>query len=403
MATALWPQSYQSSFSEVKFDRVKGPATFTAGVEVAAATGAVSMDIPFGPGIGTRGLKFQPRLNMRLAPQIGVSTHSYYSVSSDMTGGCDCLAGIPGNYDTLFQRHYGSSTFSPGTFNLALMPYIEDDDAPQSSYSLPDGNGGYDFGAVPAGMTPAVAQTLLARFGLASESVAYLPGDTTRSTKKPFIQMGSAGHLILGLRSPGTSNQFTDEIKDWVQQDPLKAGGAKWDFPARILVVQGDVAYKFTYVSHSYTRYTIPYIATGEKAPLTGAHYLLTHIINRFGENISFEYNASGIGYTATWSRNPSVKIVVSAVEINAAGGTRDLRGDNYADVTKAYKVSIEYQGITPAISPIDFEFSSLSKARAGDPPGVGAALTGQRGTWGTWGGGGPGCPTSAHCPDSHQ
>ena len=44
-------QSYQTSFSDVKFDRAKGPSTFHSGVEVDAASGAASMNLPFGPGI----------------------------------------------------------------------------------------------------------------------------------------------------------------------------------------------------------------------------------------------------------------------------------------------------------------------------------------------------------------
>ncbi len=70
----LHAQSYQTSFSDVKFDRAKGPATFTAGIEVDAASGAASINLPFGPGIGERGLKFRPVLSMRMAPQLAVSS-----------------------------------------------------------------------------------------------------------------------------------------------------------------------------------------------------------------------------------------------------------------------------------------------------------------------------------------
>lgn len=74
---SLLAQSYQSSrssFSDVKFDGPKGPASFAAGVEVDAASGATSMSIPFGPGIGERGLKFRLTLSMRLSPQLGISS-----------------------------------------------------------------------------------------------------------------------------------------------------------------------------------------------------------------------------------------------------------------------------------------------------------------------------------------
>jgi hypothetical protein len=65
----LAAQSYQSSFSDVKVDRAHTPATFIAGARVDAATGAVSLDIPLGPGIGRRGAVWVPTVTTRIAPQ----------------------------------------------------------------------------------------------------------------------------------------------------------------------------------------------------------------------------------------------------------------------------------------------------------------------------------------------
>jgi len=67
-AIPLGAQSYQTAFSEVKYDRAKGPATFHGGVEVEASTGAVNLRFPLGPGIGARGAEFRPVLTGRCAP-----------------------------------------------------------------------------------------------------------------------------------------------------------------------------------------------------------------------------------------------------------------------------------------------------------------------------------------------
>lgn len=46
-------QSYQTQFTEVKFDRSKGPGTLHGPVEVEGATGAVTINSLMGTGIGT--------------------------------------------------------------------------------------------------------------------------------------------------------------------------------------------------------------------------------------------------------------------------------------------------------------------------------------------------------------
>jgi hypothetical protein len=68
-------QSYQTQFGEVKFDRSHGPATWHGGVEVDQATGTVTVSLPLGPGIGARGLKYQPVLKGNWAPQAEVQSY----------------------------------------------------------------------------------------------------------------------------------------------------------------------------------------------------------------------------------------------------------------------------------------------------------------------------------------
>lgn len=296
----LGAQSFQSSFSEVKHDRAKGPATFASGVQVDAASGAASMEIPCGPGIGERGLRFRPSLSIRMAPQLGISTTDEQFLHSTSSAGVQTW--LTQTIDTLYQRGFGSSSFSPGTFDLALYGA----EGKQSTYSLPGGGGGSILGTVPPGMTTAAANQLLGRFGVTG-TIGTLPG-TINQTPADFVQIGSSGHLVLGLRNNA------DEVQDWLYTSMVDTTGLQYRWPRRLLVVQGEVAYEFAYVSHRFMGQLRPYISNGDREVLDSAHYVITHIRNRFGENISFDYDADGIGYTATWSTNPTVRIRVERV-----------------------------------------------------------------------------------------
>ena len=353
-AGRLAAQSYQSSFSEVKFDRAKGPATFVSGVQVDAASGAASMEIPCGPGIGERGLRFRPNLSIRIAPQLGISnvdeSHLLYTSEQGVqTWGTQSI-------DTIYQRGYGSSSFSPGTFDLALWGALEQ----QSTYSLPGGGGGSILGTVPPGMTTATAQQLLARFGVAG-TIGTLPTNSTYSSA-PFIQMGSSGNLILGLNQPGNSHQGTDEVQDWFYTTMVNTNTAQYRWPRRLLVIQGDVAYEFAYVSHRFVGQLRSYITNGERNVLNSAHYVVKRILNRFGENITFEYEADGIGYTATWSTNTSVKILVRVVGTASAPAMPCLGRTDY-NLAPLTQVRVSYQGISQPVSSFLLELGSPAAA----------------------------------------
>lgn len=213
----LQAQSYQSAFSEVQVDRVATPATYHGGVSVDAPSGAASMDIPFGPGLGARNIHFVPTLNMRVAPQLGVSCQDvWYSEYVGTT-----LMPMNENIDGLYQRTYGSSTFTPGTFDLGLVDNAGTGGFPNQSTFTFQGGGGTVLGTVPSGMTPSAAQALITTFGL-TDQLGYLPGNCSPTRTTPFIQMGSGGQVILGLRSAGRLSvpasdqyypaQLTDEV-----------------------------------------------------------------------------------------------------------------------------------------------------------------------------------------------
>lgn len=358
-------QSFQSSFSSVKFDRARGPATFAGGVEVDAASGAASLNIPFGPGIGERGLKFRPALSMRMAPQLGISSADENVLLMTLASGAEYWT--TNTVDTLYQRGFGSASFTPGTLDLGTM--VSTVDRHRTSYSLPGGGGGRILGQVPSGLSQSDVQALLARFGFAGDdTVGFLPGQTDRNNKIPAIQMGSDGSLVVGLRVAGASSVLTDEVSDDIQDNP--SSPYRWDFPRRMVVISGDVAYEFHYVDHTYLTRVIPYLAISQKTQLYQAHYVLTKIRNRFKESIDFAYDADGIGYTATWSTNPKVQIRVAAVGTFPAPAGLKWLSDSRFDLSNVTRIQVTYQGVS---QPISTYLLDASDPQTGDALPVGA------------------------------
>lgn len=373
-------QSFQSSFSAVQFDRAKGPVTLHGGVEVDAATGAASMNIQFGPGIGERGLKFRPSMSMRIAPQLGISSADENYLMFSTSAGTQFWG--TGTVDTLYQRGFGSASFSPGSLDLGTM--VSTLDRKHTSYSLPGGGGGRVLGQLPAGVTATTVQAMLPKFGFsANDTVGYLPGSilTPVDSRVPSVQMGSSEHLIVALRAASPvdpTTGLTDEVMDDIQESPSSI--YRWHFPRRMVAIQGDIAYEFHYVNHSYMTRTIPYLAISEKTQLYSSHYMLTKIRNRFGESIDFTYDADGIGYTATWSTNPAVKIRVQVVTtVGVAGGQSALNWGG-PQVSAATQIRVSYQGISQSVPSYLLEVSD---------PQSGAALTSAMG-------GGPASPAAA-------
>ncbi|WP_306591895.1 RHS repeat-associated core domain-containing protein [Geothrix sp. 21YS21S-4] len=377
-------QSYQTSFSDVKFDRAKGPATFSGGVEVDAASGAASLNIPFGPGIGERGLKFRPMLSMRLSPQLGISSVDENVLLSPGFDHSTDLWGVQ-TVDTLYQRGFGSSSISPGSLDLGTM--VSHIDHKKTSYSLPGGGGGRALGQVPAGVM-ANLPALLGKFGFGSEvTVGYMPGSTAVALgdRTPYVEMGSSGHLIVGLRAAGTPNAMglTDEVSDDIQEYPYTQ--YRWHFPRRMAVIEGDVAYEFHYVNHSYMTQHIPYLLITEKTQLYSGHYMLTRIRNRFGESIAFTYDSDGIGYTATWSTNPAVRIRVQVTDPASVPSGQPSLSRNTLLLTSATRIWISYEGLSQPVSGYFLDVSEPTQGGALFSPSSGgpdsaAALNGVNG-----------------------
>lgn len=339
----LGAQSYQSSFEAVKFDRAKGPATFNAGVSVDAASGAASMEIPFGPGIGARGLQFQPILSFRSAPHIGTGTKKETLVT-DVDLGWTTINRLA----YLYLKNYGSSSFKVGTLDLPLWGEFSTD---QTAYSLPGGGGGATLGTVPSGMDEAAANQLLGRFAVEG-SVTVQPGFVGNSSRIISIQTGSGGELVLGLKRAGANDHGTDEVQDYCYQmsDGDAAHCTRWEWPRRYLVVQGGLAYEFAYVSHRYTTQTRGPLL--DREILQGAHYVLVRMLNRFGERIEFTYDPDGLGYTAAWrltpTAPPSGSVRVQVVSNGVAGPAMPaLRGVTLGSLVQ---IRVSYEGVSNSV-----------------------------------------------------
>jgi len=380
----LGAQSYQTSFSDVKFDRANGPSTFHSGVEIDAASGAASMSIPFGPGIGERGLKFRPLLSLRIGPQLRISTTDENLITGYWFGNPANPMVQVQTVDSLYQSSFGSASFSPGTIDLASM--VTTQDRKKTTYSLPSGNGGR--GLVGAGTTisSTEVQATLLKFGFsANDTVGFRPGPVGTRTKASSIDIGSDGHLIVGLRAGGLEDPIThttDEVVADIQDMP--SSQYRWDFPRRMVVLQENTAYEYQYVNHNYTTKVIPYLAISQKTQLNSAHYVLVKIRNRFGESIEFIYDADGIGYKATWKASPTatsgptVRVEVIG-NIPAPSGTMTLLRDSYSQITTMTQIRVSYSGISQATPTYLLELADpgsgagLDTPKCGGPTSVGA------------------------------
>jgi len=377
-------QSYESSFTPAKYDRAKGPATMHAGVEVNVASGAASMEIPLGPGIGARGLHYTPKLSARFAPQYGVSTHQTYSYH---VTACDFEYFTVQNDDSLYWRGFGKISLTPGTLDLPLCETSED----QLSFSTPD-SGGTELGQVPSGVDINAANQILQDFNIPG-SIGQVVGDAILSRDR-YIRVGSDGSLILGLVQPGANTNGTDALQDYYSS-AMGGSGQMFEWPRRFLVVKGDKAYLFEYVAHRYYKENRSYISTNGLAPLFGSQYVLTKILNRFGESIDITYDPDGIGHTATWNtaESHSIKVRIEWVSDNAPSDPTifALRntGTPTHPITGTSLLRVNYQGLSSTYDTYDLILSSgrygtsLQKDTGGGPgtlqvSGVG----GYRGQW---------------------
>lgn len=349
-------QSYQTAFSGEAFDRAKGAATIHAGVEIDGATGAASFNIPFGPGIGTRGIAFRPVLSGHVAPgAFGRGTYVGVNGSGFWTHSVRVAPGSP-------------FTFAPGSLDLGVSDDTLDEFNPKivqaiefvSQIRYPDGNStsfgisGWQANQATcriSGPLPSEADltAILAAFGFAAGStpvnVPWMDG-VPQAASPVFVTRDGAGALVIGF---GGTSPFPNTENGSSSLGYIPTGN--WHVPNTVLVVTGGVAYEFAS--------PIPWFeaTTGEITPhgtiqmatnyiLRKLHYRLKRILNRYGEAIEFDYSTSVGGYTATWrqgvqsggagaSTAMAITVAPTLVATDATGSRVDL-AVTYSGMDKA-------------------------------------------------------------------
>jgi YD repeat-containing protein len=310
-------QSYQSSFSAAKFDRAHAPATFNGGVEVDVATGAASVRVPLGPGVGVPrgGLHYTPLMQMRTTPHLrGVSNTEWIDVG--LTDGDGVPLPVRQDTATLVSTSSPGASLYPGHFNIANAK------AGGTVAYLPDGSCASVVGRTPDPnlVNPTTVAPLLRTFGYGADaSVAYKPYAIFDGIPPvPMLQVSSEGDLVIGVSTAANPPRAIPVISNNspVGSTTIDDPNARGYFPTLVLVVKGDLAYEFEYIGQSFTLF-IPdankinpgnwvcdliyqaLIINRTRLDLSQIQYRLKSIHNRFGDAVRFAYGANGFDYTA--------------------------------------------------------------------------------------------------------
>jgi RHS repeat-associated protein len=352
----LMGQSFQSSFSSPRYDRIKSPSLSKGLLEVDTATGAALVHLPLGPGIGARGADFRPLLQGR---------HAAYRTSFS-TGDAEGARGW-------FGFAPGSLTYSGG--------YL------LGRYEGPKGES-ERFGIPSARVAIFDTRKTLDAFGYTQSVTAF--GPTLDPTLDPGLSVTDDGALILPIMDKA--------LPSLTVTSPALQGYSSntYQLPHKVLVIRGDTAYEFGYVNHSWIhltdsagssptdsyveeRFSVE-LATLE-IPCPGAkpvqafhtvsstimtafnpgdtsyggrcgllsgpelnevHYTLTRISNRFGESVRLNYgnNSNGFDYVAEWYRGETptgIRIKQQLIAVTGSGGLLDTH----------FQVRISYEGIS--------------------------------------------------------
>lgn len=311
-------QSYQTQFGDIKFDRSKGPATWSGGVEVDQATGALSLNLPLGPGIGARGLKFQPVLKGNWSPKLDTRTWCLNSKTNEWGSGTSV-------------SNNGGFSLTPGYFNLMFDPNGDEsvtnsDPSPVrirspklTHYVAPDGfSGSLNPDEPDPGYLPTVvqAQALIQAYGFGS---GWAIGNAvwqqaTGGPKGYFIFRGPGGELVLGLVHPTLApEQACSPVIGTALKAVTSSPGSYYHFPGAILVINGSLGYHYQWRSNRYSQLDLTWVAqnvatiyNGEDPTWVGVRFIrhagfaMASMRNRSGDRIEFTKPLAG-SWTASW------------------------------------------------------------------------------------------------------
>jgi hypothetical protein len=351
LTSVLSAQSFQTSFAEQKLDRSRTPVTLHGAVAVEVPTGAASVNLPLGPGIGARGAHFTPTLAMRVSPQARIRQRVIRTLLPHILWDyayIDWLMAHPGLPDMgidhpLEQTSFGGATLNPGTFDLALGSTDS-----ESVYEVMGQGGATVQDGLPPGFTASDVPKLLSLFGF----TGYTLGHTESPTPEPpYLRIASNDDLVLGL-----SNGADPEAN--YQANSQYNSGPPWKVPGFMAVVRGEVAFLFQYKHAMYEHIIAEGLIKPENVPLRGAHYQLIRIANRFRDSIRFTYGGDGSTYySARWvmdsgSEEKTITEVALRLKPGAgalpATGTPCLKG---GPVVSCSELEVAYTG--PSSTPL--------------------------------------------------
>lgn len=294
---SLFAQSYQTQFTEVKFDRSKGPGTLHGPVEVEAATGAVSMNVPLGSGMGARGVVFRPQLAGQINPQAW----------SDPPFG--------------IMRKMGGFTLHPGELYLVIS---SEGKVQSTNWTLPDGSAGSLGGGDRPGDSDLAK--ILTAFGY--------PADVTPAAIPHFMDPAAPVPTTKAYR--GSKGELLVCLGGSVAPQTAQAGDDLYAtrFPGKMLLIEGGRAIEFTF-SSSFAHYQDIQasvdpayrdgkpVSGGSLQIIDGARYRVTRMMNRFKDEIRFTYGAPNFEYeldfSAEWRVSGALK---GSISIQTESGT---------------------------------------------------------------------------------
>jgi len=257
-------------------------------LEVDPQSGAASLRIPLGPGVGRSGLRYVPALVGRFAPQVGLTALSQGGQTGSPVAIAPTLLAATG-----FE-------LAPGTLVLGFDPGKAPGGILEAMWTYPDGAGGRTCGAFAAEATP---EALWARFGYGSGQEPVNPPHRSEWAFPAHQALsGLGGDLLVAL--PDTPPD--SDLEETGESVPGSA-------PRGLLAIRAGIAYEYRFVT-----------GLQEATRTRSAHYRLTAARAPSGEAVTFTYGPNGVDFVAAWGTE---KVQVALAGLAATAPTPALGG----------------------------------------------------------------------------
>ena len=340
----LQAQSFQSSFSEVKFDRSQAPQDWHRGFSVDAATGGLNFKFPLGPGIGDRGARYTPILRGNFAPQTTevqgpsrwIPPPEWANINNAVRPDGSLITTYGYNVVTSILATGTSGTFSlsPGHIQVALGESGADS---PSTIEFPDGASSLILDRTEhlAGLDDTEALALVAKVPGYESGWTLFPRDGAWMMATRPRSTTADGGLVLAVVSPAfpplkipVFGKPGDTL-EFASAEPMYS--AEIWAPQRILVIKGDAIYEYVWSAFHRVKFSPSQGDSWESlnqlqaiTPIA-ARYRISKIHNRYGERIEFSYQETpGVpawdlalpwGFSATW--HPADTPVKASIQVD--------------------------------------------------------------------------------------